>query len=47
MMTRFSADDRAHMVEGGRIRITCEFCSRAYDLDPAEVEAEIATSAER
>jgi molecular chaperone Hsp33 len=45
MMTRFSADDRAHMVENGRIRITCEFCSRAYDLDPAEVEAEIATSA--
>ena len=26
----------------GRIGITCEFCSRVYDLDPAEVEAEVA-----
>ena len=40
MIRRFSADDRAHMVENGRIRITCEFCSRAYTLDPAEVEPE-------
>jgi molecular chaperone Hsp33 len=28
----------------GRIGITCEFCSRVYDLDPAEVEAEMATA---
>ncbi len=27
--------------DDGRIGITCEFCSRHYDLDPAEVEAEI------
>jgi molecular chaperone Hsp33 len=47
MMRNFSHDDRAHMVENNRIRITCEFCSRAYDLDPAEVEADIAASAER
>jgi molecular chaperone Hsp33 len=47
MMRNFSHDDRAHMVENGRIRITCEFCSRAYDLDPAEVEADIAANAER
>jgi molecular chaperone Hsp33 len=42
MIRRFSADDRRHMVgDDGRIRITCEFCSRKYDLDPAEVEAAI------
>jgi molecular chaperone Hsp33 len=28
--------------DDGRIGITCEFCSRVYDLDPAEVEAEMA-----
>ncbi|NIX77850.1 Hsp33 family molecular chaperone [Microvirga terricola] len=43
MMRRFSLDDRRHMVgDNGRIGITCEFCSRFYDLDPAVVEAEIA-----
>lgn len=43
MIRRFSADDRRHMVgDDGRIRITCEFCSRKYDLDPAEVEAAVA-----
>lgn len=42
MMRRFSAEDRRDMVgDNGRIGITCEFCSRFYDLDPAEVEAEI------
>lgn len=43
MMRRFSLDDRRHMVgDNGRIGVTCEFCSEFYDLDPAEVEAEIA-----
>jgi molecular chaperone Hsp33 len=43
MMRRFSPEDRRDMVgENGRIGITCEFCSRFYDLDPAEVEAAIA-----
>lgn len=47
MMRRFSADDRRHMVgDNGRIGITCEFCSRFYDLDPADVEAEIAKAEE-
>jgi molecular chaperone Hsp33 len=42
MMKRFSTKDRADMVgDDGRIRMTCEFCSRVYDLDPATVEAEI------
>jgi molecular chaperone Hsp33 len=46
MIRRFSPDDRRHMVgDDGRIRITCEFCSRKYDLDPAEVEASIASEA--
>jgi molecular chaperone Hsp33 len=30
------------VADDGRIVITCEFCSRRYDLDPQEVEAEIA-----
>ena len=47
MMRRFSAEDRRDMVgDNGRIGITCEFCSRFYDLDPAAVEAEIARSEE-
>ena len=43
MMRRFSPQDRRDMVgDDGRIGITCEFCSRAYDLDPQAVEAQIA-----
>jgi len=43
MMRRFSPEDRRDMVgDNGRIGITCEFCSRVYDLDPQQVEAEIA-----
>ncbi|WP_210496836.1 Hsp33 family molecular chaperone [Microvirga antarctica] len=43
MMRRFAPDDRRDMVgDNGRIGITCEFCSRFYDLDPVAVEAEIA-----
>ncbi|MCB5177630.1 Hsp33 family molecular chaperone [Microvirga lenta] len=47
MMRRFSAEDRRDMVgDNGRIGITCEFCSEFYDLDPADVEAEIAKAEE-
>ena len=47
MMRTFSPEDRRDMVgEYGRIGITCEFCSRHYELDPAEVEAEIAAAGE-
>jgi molecular chaperone Hsp33 len=43
MMRNFSPEDRRDMIgDDGRIGITCEFCSRVYDLDPAEVEAEMA-----
>jgi molecular chaperone Hsp33 len=45
MMRRFSPEDRHDMVgDDGRIGITCEFCSRFYDLDPGEVEAAVAQS---
>lgn len=47
MIRNFSPEERRDIVgEDGRIGITCEFCSRHYDLDPAEVEAEIARPAE-
>jgi molecular chaperone Hsp33 len=47
MMRRFSPEDRRDMVgDNGRIGVTCEFCSRFYDLDPAQVEAEIAKAEE-
>lgn len=41
MLKRFSAEDRADMIgDDGRIGITCEFCSRHYDIDPADVAEE-------
>lgn len=47
MMRNFPGQDRRDMIgENGRIGITCEFCSRHYELDPAEVEAEIAAGRE-
>ena len=46
MMGSFTPEDRRDMVgDDGRIGITCEFCSRRYDLDPAAVEAELAADA--
>jgi len=43
VMRRFTAQDRRDMVgDDGRIGVTCEFCSRKYDFDPAEVEAAVA-----
>jgi molecular chaperone Hsp33 len=45
MMRRFSAQDRRDMVgDDGRIRVTCEFCSRTYDLDPVRIESEVAAA---
>lgn len=42
MIRSFSPEERRDIVaDDGRIVITCEFCSRRYDLDPQEVEAEI------
>ncbi|MCC6779624.1 MAG: Hsp33 family molecular chaperone [Hyphomicrobiales bacterium] len=37
MLRSFSKDDRDHMVENGRITVTCEFCNSTYLFAPAEV----------
>ena len=39
MLKSFSQDDRDHMVEDGKIAVTCEFCNRTYDFAPDEVGA--------
>jgi molecular chaperone Hsp33 len=39
MLKSFSQDDRDHMVEDGKIAVTCEFCNRVYDFAPGEVGA--------
>jgi molecular chaperone Hsp33 len=45
MLRSFSQDDRDHMVEDGRILVTCEFCSANYVFQPDEVGANIGTGA--
>jgi molecular chaperone Hsp33 len=37
MLRSFSQDDREHMVENGKITVTCEFCNSTYVFKPAEV----------
>jgi molecular chaperone Hsp33 len=39
MLKSFSQDDRDHMVEDGKISVTCEFCSATYQFKPVEVGA--------
>lgn len=39
MLKSFSQEDRDHMVEDGKIAVTCEFCSATYDFAPADVGA--------
>ena len=39
MLRTFPADDREDMLEDGRIVVTCEYCSRRYEIDPATVDA--------
>ena len=39
MLKSFSQDDRDHMVEDGKISVTCEFCSANYVFAPVEVDA--------
>ena len=39
MLKSFSQDDRDHMVEDGKISVTCEFCSAQYQFAPGEVGA--------
>lgn len=41
MLMRFTAEERADMVrDDGRIEVTCEFCSTAYEFDPDDLEAD-------
>ena len=35
-----SAEDRAEMVEDGRVKVTCEFCSSTYEFTPEEAGVE-------
>ena len=37
MLSRFSLEDRAHMVEDGKITVTCEFCSTRYVVLPGDI----------
>jgi len=39
MLKSFSQEDRDHMVEDGRIKVTCEFCSADYVFEPSEIGA--------
>ena len=39
MLKSFSQDDRDHMVEDGKISVTCEFCNANYLFAPEEVGA--------
>jgi molecular chaperone Hsp33 len=38
MLRSFPQEDRVDMVDKGKIAVTCEFCNRTYDFDPAELE---------
>jgi molecular chaperone Hsp33 len=40
MLRSFSQDDRDHMVENGKISVTCEFCSASYQFAPDSVRPE-------
>jgi molecular chaperone Hsp33 len=44
MLRSFSDEDRADMVEDGRITVTCEFCSSTYVFEPDEIIAPDATA---
>jgi molecular chaperone Hsp33 len=39
MLKSFSQDDRDHMVEDGKISVTCEFCNSTYVFQPEDVGA--------
>lgn len=40
VLASFGADERAEMVEDdGMIRVTCEYCSRVYAVEPGELES--------
>ena len=40
VLQSFGADERQDMVEAdGKIRVTCEYCSRTYEIAPEAVAA--------
>ncbi|RZJ00050.1 MAG: Hsp33 family molecular chaperone [Brevundimonas sp.] len=40
VLASFGEDERADMVEDdGKIRVTCEYCAKVYELEPAEITA--------
>jgi len=39
MLRSFSQDDRDHMVQDGKIQVTCEFCNTSYDFKPEDVQS--------
>jgi molecular chaperone Hsp33 len=38
ILGRFTAEEIDESTENGRIRVSCEFCSKAYQFDPAEFQ---------
>jgi molecular chaperone Hsp33 len=44
MLRSFSQDDRDHMVENGKITVTCEFCNSTYVFEPEDVGEATQTS---
>lgn len=47
MLRNFSQDDRDHMVENGKISVTCEFCSANYEFAPEDVRVDPGSSGEK
>ena len=37
LLRAFTPEDRAGMVENGKVIVKCEFCGRAYEFEPGEV----------
>jgi molecular chaperone Hsp33 len=44
MLRSFPQDDRDHMVENGKITVTCEFCNSTYVFAPMDVSEQVASS---
>ncbi len=40
MLSRFAPQDRADMVQDGKVVVTCEFCSSVYEFTPQEAGVE-------
>jgi len=39
VLNSFPAEERASMVDNNRVAVTCEFCGRLYEFEPAEIAA--------